>query len=92
MLIMTVDPNPKFTVTTYGTPLRISSTVDLTCTFRGNEQALATVEARVSPRRRPFVLKDEGSVLVFCVPVLFLYLSVPYILAIACALVRKLRR
>ena len=34
------------------------------------------VEARGSPRRRPFVFKDEGSVLVFCIPVLFLYMFI----------------
>ena len=42
------------------------------------EMANPTVEARGSPLRCPFVFKDEGHVLVFCVPVLFLCLSVPY--------------
>ena len=37
-----------------------------------------TVEARGSPRRPPFVFKDKGHVLVFCVPVLFPCLFVPY--------------
>ena len=49
---------------------------------------LYIVEARDSPPRRPFVFKDVGSVLVFCIPVLFLYNV--YLFHIACALMRKL--
>jgi len=65
--ITTVDPNPKFTV--YGTPLRISSTFGLSCTFRGDEQALLSKRVALHVDARLSLIKDEGSVLVFCVPV-----------------------
>ena len=76
--IFDVDRQSKPQIHRLGAPLRISSTVGFTCSYFSRRWANPTVEARDSPRRRPFVFKDEGSVLVFCVPVLFLCLSVPY--------------
>ena len=75
MTMSTVDQNPNFIV--YGTPLHIFLTVGLTCTFRGDKQAL--LSKSVAPHVSTHLsFKDEGSVLMFCVPVLFLCSSVPY--------------
>ena len=85
MTMLTVDLRCQPSIETPNSPsmerLYVFLSFFLTCTCR-DEQA---VEAHVPPGKRPFVIiKDEGSVLVFCVPVLFLCLSVVCVLVSVC--------
>ena len=76
--IFDVDRRSRPQIIIYRTALRVSLTASWPYLYFSRRWTSPTVQAHGSPRRHPFVFKDEGCVLVFCVPVLFLCLSVPY--------------